>query len=167
MSFNPEEMLKGRMAESLVEELFSKSGNKIYRFGYEAILQNLTQIEKSFNTNNEAGKMIQTIPDFIIVDKNRNPTFLEVKFRRNGHLHNDDKERLLRIGDFWKAKIIIVNCHDRPFFNISTPKYFENGEFKSKPLMAENSWEIDADAYKKAEELVEKYLTKPLMDNSQ
>lgn len=42
----PENILKGRMAEGLVEELLKESGNKVYRFGYEAILQNLTQLEK-------------------------------------------------------------------------------------------------------------------------
>lgn len=40
--FTPEKMLKGRMAESMVEELLKRSDNKVYRFGYEAILQNLT-----------------------------------------------------------------------------------------------------------------------------
>jgi len=36
----PENILKGRMAESLVEELLKKCGNKVYRFGYE--VKNIT-----------------------------------------------------------------------------------------------------------------------------
>ena len=40
-----EGILKGRMAETLIEELLKKSGNTVYRFGYEAIMQNLTQLQ--------------------------------------------------------------------------------------------------------------------------
>ena len=47
-NFDPESMLKGRMAETLVDDLLKQSGNQVYRFGYEAILQNLTQIEQKF-----------------------------------------------------------------------------------------------------------------------
>ena len=43
---NPESILKGRMAESLVSEILREAGNQVYRFGYESTLQNLTQVEK-------------------------------------------------------------------------------------------------------------------------
>jgi hypothetical protein len=163
---DPEGMLKGRMAETLVEELLRKSGNTIYRFGYEAILQNLTQIEKSFNGIGEAGNRIRAIPDFIVLDKEGNSTFLEVKFRWNGQLHELDHERLVRIKDFWNAKIIFVNCSQKPYFKISYPPYFDNeGQFRSRPLTEETEWRIDPNAYQKSEDLVEKYLTPTLIKN--
>jgi hypothetical protein len=163
---DPEAMLKGRMAETLVEELLKKSGNKVYRFGYEAILQNLSQIQKSFENHSEAGERIRAIPDFIVIDEHDTPIFLEVKFRGNGELHNHDNERLERIKTFWKAKIIFVNCKRRPFFEVSTPPYFQNGLFEKTPLEKEAAWKIDADAYRAAEVLVEKYLSKPLIKSS-
>jgi hypothetical protein len=163
---DPESMLKGRMAETLVEELFKNSGNTIYRFGYEAILQNLTQIERSFSGENETEKRIRAIPDFIVIDNQGNPTLLEVKFRGNAQLHENDRERLMRIKDFWNAKIIFVNCIKKPYFQISTPPYYnEKDEFTSKPLPEETAWKIDQDAYKKAEALVEKYLGQTLIKN--
>ena len=61
----PESILKGRMAESLVEELLKQCGNKVYRFGYEAVLQNLTQLEKAFDRESEVGQRIKSIPDFM------------------------------------------------------------------------------------------------------
>lgn len=161
---DPEAMLKGRMAETLVEELFKNSGNTIYRFGYEAILQNLTQIERSFNDENETEKRIRAIPDFIVIDSKGNPTFLEVKYRSNGQLHVNDHERLNRIKEFWDAQIIFVNCVNKPYFQISTPPYYdENGVFISKALTEMNLWKIDSEAYKKAESLVEKYLANTLI----
>lgn len=160
-------MLKGRMAETLVEELFRKSGNKIYRFGYEAILQNLTQIEKSFNGSGEVGSRIRAIPDFVVLDREGNPTFLEVKFRWSGQLHEHDYERLVRIKNFWDAKIIFVNCSQRPFFKISYPPYFDKeGKLNLIPLTEETLWKIDLETYSKFEDLVEKYLSPTLLKNT-
>lgn len=157
-------MLKGRMAETLVEELLRSSGNTVYRFGYEAILQNLTQIEKNFNRSGDAGNRIRAIPDFIVLDKDNNPTFLEVKFRWNGKLHENDHERLSRIKEFWNAKMLFVNCDNKPYFQIANPPYFDaQGDFVSHPLLEETVWKIDPIIYEKTEALVEKYLKPTLL----
>jgi hypothetical protein len=159
-----ESMLKGRMAESLIEELLRKSGNTIYRFGYEAILQHLSQIKQNFDANTEAGKRIRSIPDFIVIDVNGNPIFIEVKFRWNGQPHFDDRVRFERIKSFWSAKIIFVNCVQKPYFRISSPPYFNKaGKFMSLPLRDETAWKIDPNVYEEFESLVEKYLTPTLV----
>ncbi|KKU52061.1 MAG: hypothetical protein UX72_C0010G0040 [Parcubacteria group bacterium GW2011_GWA2_47_10] len=166
-NFNPESMLKGRMAETLVEELLRKSGNAVYRFGYEAIMQNLAQIQQIFDRHTEAGERIRAIPDFIVIDVHGSPIFLEVKFRWNGQLHDDDKVRLDRIKNFWSAKMLFVNCFEKPFFRISDPPYVdENGKLTSKPLIEETAWKIDKDVYNEFEALVEKYLAPTLIKPS-
>ena len=163
-NFDPESMLKGRMAETLVEDLLKQSGNSVYRFGYEAILQNLTQIQQNFERYSDAGERIRAIPDFIVIDVNGGPIFLEVKFRWDGNPHDLDKQRFGRIGEFWGAKIIIVNRTEKPYFRITTPPYLdEKGLFQWKPLVEETSWKIDGAAYEKFESLVEKYLTPTLV----
>ncbi|MDD3808542.1 MAG: hypothetical protein PHG49_03475 [Candidatus Pacebacteria bacterium] len=81
MKMEAENMLKGRMAESLVEELFKLCGYKIYRFGYEAVLQNLVQVESNFEKYNDVAEKIRAIPDFIVIDSSGKPVFIEVKFR--------------------------------------------------------------------------------------
>ena len=57
---DPENVIKGRIAEALVEELLRSSGNKVYRFGYESILQNLTQTDADSTdtavTENRSGR---------------------------------------------------------------------------------------------------------------
>jgi len=162
-----ESMLKGRMAETLVEELLRKSGNTIYRFGYEAIMQNLIQIKKSFDAHSDVGERIRAIPDFIAIDKNGNPILLEVKYRWNGKIHPDDKERLKKIQNFWNAKIIFVNCSEKPFFRISVPPYLdEKGNLISKPLIEETLWKIDKNIYDEFEAIVKKYLTPTLIQNN-
>lgn len=53
-----ENILKGRIAESLVEELLRECESRVYRFGYESILQNLAQVEKVFDRYTEVGEQI-------------------------------------------------------------------------------------------------------------
>jgi len=162
-NFDPESMLKGRMAETMVEELLKRSENTVYRFGYEAIMQNLTQLKRNFDAHSDAGERIRAIPDFIVIDDKGRPLFLEVKYRWNGLLHADDLERFKKIKDFWNAKIIIVNSLKQPFFQIASPPYVkDNGDLVVKPLVKENSFKIDPGAYKDMEALVLKYLANTL-----
>lgn len=158
-----EGMLKGRMAETLVDELLKKSGNTVYRFGYEAILQNLTQITKRFEATSEVGQRIRAIPDFVVLDEESNPIFVEVKFRWNGKLHENDKASIERIKHFWNAKMIFVNCFERPFFQVSDAPYTDDeGNLITKPLIDDSSWKIDPEVYKEFELLVEKYMSPTL-----
>jgi len=156
-------MLKGRMAETLVDELLRKSGNTVYRFGYEAIMQNLAQIKRNFDAHSDVGEKIRAIPDFIVIGVNGEPIFLEVKYRWNGQLHDHDMERLKKIGEFWSAKIIFVNSLKKPFFRISSPPYVgAGGKLLYKSLLNETAWKIDPAVYEKFEALVTKYLSSTL-----
>lgn len=161
---NPESMLKGRMAETLFEELMRQSGNIVYRFGYEAIVQNLTQLEEKFDRYSEVGKRIRAIPDFIVIDKGGTPIFVEVKFRWKPELHKDDYKMLEEINKFWSAKMVFVNCWEQPYFRVSNPPYVnKKGEITLKPLLEEAHWKIDNGVYKQYEDLVHRYLTPTLV----
>jgi len=148
-----------------VEELLKNSGNIVYRFGYEAIVQNLVQLEGSFDRNSEVGERIRAIPDFIVIDKEGNPSFLEVKFRWKLELDaKKDYLRLERIHKFWNAQILFVNCWEQPYFRISEPPYVDKkGKLITKPLLDEKRWKIDKTAYNECEELVHRYLTPTLV----
>lgn len=159
-----ESMLKGRMAETLFEELMHQSGNIIYRFGYEAIVQNLAQLEGKFDRYSEVGERIRAIPDFIVVDKKGKPVFVEVKFRWKPELHENDYKMLEKIDKFWGAKIIFLNCWEQPYFRICDPPYLDNAKKLSlKPLLNETDWKIDKKIYTEYENLVYRYLTPTLV----
>lgn len=161
---NPESMLKGRMAETLFEELMRQSGNIVYRFGYEAIVQNLTQLEERFDRNSEVGERMRAMPDFIVVDKKGRPDFVEVKFRWKPELHKTDFAMLERIHTLWNARIVFVNCWEQPYFRISDPPYLNRRkEFIARPLIEEIDWKIDKNLYGVYEELVHRYLTPTLI----
>lgn len=165
-----EAMLKGRMAETLVEEMLKKSGNVVYRFGYEAIVQNLVQLEGSFDRYSEVGERMRAIPDFIVLDNKGDPTFVEVKFRWDPDvpLHDSTIETLERVEKYWNALIIFVNCAEKPYFRICKPPYFKNFSQPKKglvfePLTSATKWNIAPEVYAEYESLVEKYLTPTLV----
>jgi len=163
---NPESILKGRMAESLVSEILHEAGNQVYRFGYESILQNLTQVERVFDRDCEVGKKIRDIPDLLVINKKGEPFFVEVKFRWSPEWHKDDIEMLDRLNHFWKPIIIFVNCYKKPYFLITkSPYHGKNKELKGWPLEKADYLNISKDILKKYEDLVEKYLA-PTLNNS-
>jgi len=156
----PENILKGRMAESLVEELFKQCGNKVYRFGYEAILQNLTQLEKLFNRESEVGQRISSIPDFIVINKQGKPFFVEVKFRTDFVVYSKDIGRLDFIEKFWQVKIILVTTQ-HPYFRVSNSPYLdEKQQWNWISLKGDHNFEISDDILKHFDELVGKYYLK-------
>jgi len=156
----PENILKGRIGESLVEELLKNSGNKVYRFGYEAVLQNLTQLEKTFDRDNEVGQRIRSIPDFIVINKEGKPFFIEVKFRTDFTVHSEDIKRIELVEKFWKAKIIIVTLK-KPYFRIlSSPYLNEKQEWNWVSLEKDKGLNVTPDALNQFNDLVEKYYLK-------
>lgn len=164
-----ENMLKGRMAESLVEEMLKRSGNTVYRFGYESVIQNLAQLEEQFDRYTEVGERIRAIPDFVVLDKKGKPTFVEVKFRWDptGELHDNTIEILERVEKYWNAEMIFVNCVEKPFFRICKPPYFKTISQPKRglvldPLLEVSAWNISPELYAEYESLVEKYFTPTL-----
>ena len=138
---DPENILKGRIGESLVIEILREAGNQVYQFGYESTLQNLTQLEKIFDLHSETGEKIRSIPDLLVINKNGEPFFIEVKFRSLPEWHKNDFQMLKRLKDFWKPVIIFVNCHTKPYFLVVKPPYCDkNKKLKGWPLEKVMSW---------------------------
>lgn len=161
-----EDVLKGRMAECLVEELLKESGNKVYRFGYESVLQNLTQVEKIFDRYSEIGEKIRSIPDLLVINKEGKPFFIEVKFRWHPEWHENDFKMLDYLSSFWRPIIIFVNCYKKPYFLITKLPYRnKKKELSGWPLEKANYLNISKNIITKYEVLVEKYLT-PTLDSS-
>ena len=147
-----EDLLKGRMAECLVEDLLKKSGNKVYRFGYESILQNLTQISghPALDRNEIVTKKLRSIPDFVVVNSKKKPFFVEVKFRTKVKVYERD---LKLIEDFWQAKVIMITI-EKPYFRI-----LENntGSRNWVSLAEDRDLGVSKEVLEEFDKLVEKY----------
>jgi len=116
MLFNPENMIKARIAETLVEEMFRREGYQVYRFGYESILQNLVQNGNRIDKEYDVGLTVTSMPDFLVVKDNK-PNFIEVKFRKNGKLN---RKKFIS----WAEGRILLVFPFPPYFKISRVEEF-------------------------------------------
>lgn len=164
-----ENILKGKIAENLVEGLLKKSGNRVYRLGSEAALENVVSVERLFSKDSDIGKKISSIPDFMIIGAQEKPLFVEVKFRTDPE--SLEEELLLEkdpLEKFWEAKIILVTTKNRPYFRVLTPPYFAKEKKEGWPIPVfkwiplENDPDIisDSETLEEFDALVKKYYSK-------
>jgi len=162
----PESIIKGKLAESLVEELLKSAGNRVYRLGSDALLENIVSLEPEFNKEGVLGKKIASIPDFALISGRGKPLFVEVKFRSEPESLEEEllleKEWLER---FWEVKIILVTTKEKPFFRVLTPPYFAKEKREGwpipvclwKPLELEAEFGIERKTIQEFEALAIKY----------
>lgn len=72
-------MIKGRIAEALIEQLFIKLKYRVYRYGMENTIPGIMELLKGIRS--DVATMIKRMPDFVIQDKQGEAHFIEVKFR--------------------------------------------------------------------------------------
>jgi hypothetical protein len=151
---DPLNIIKGRIAEALVEELLRTCGNNVYRFGYESLLQNLIQADANFDRKTKNGQQVRSIPDFVVVNASGKPTFVEVKFRSDPEWLKG--QLLRRIEEFWHAKVVLVTI-TRPYFRVARLDPSSDGCL-FEPLEAERDFNITHGALRQFEPLVRRFL---------
>ncbi len=73
-------MIKGRIAETLIEELFLSLGYDVFRYGMENTVPGITKLLK--DVRSDVADNIRRMPDFVVKRDNK-VFFVEVKFRAN------------------------------------------------------------------------------------
>lgn len=156
--------LKSRMAESLVYDLLTESGNDVYRIGYRTLLPSTLAVEDALESRPTIFKKLRAVPDFLVLDKKGNPHLVDVKFRWNPQGHETDIAKLKKMGELWdEALIIFVNCSEKPYFRIShAPFINKQGQIITAPLHEHDVFKISLGLMSKFEHLVLKYLTPTL-----
>ncbi len=75
-------MIKGRIAETLIQELFLSLKYNVFRYGMEHTVPGIAELLRG--VKGEVAKQIKRMPDFVIQHKDSKKTFfVEVKFRAN------------------------------------------------------------------------------------
>jgi len=82
-----EDMIKGRIAEAIVKCMFEDLGFEVIPYGYEHTCPTLAK--KEHLIQGDVKNHIRKAPDFIIVDKNNEANFIEVKFRADGKFRKE------------------------------------------------------------------------------
>lgn len=98
-------MIKGRIAETLIQELFLSLGYNVFRYGMENTIPGIMELLKGIKT--EVADEIRRMPDFVVQNpKNSSVYFVEVKFRKSGVFRLKD---LPRDYPYHNAFIILVS----------------------------------------------------------
>jgi len=87
-NFYKEGMIKGRIAETLIEELFLTLKYNVFRYGMENTVPGIMKLLKDVKT--EVANDIRRMPDFV-VQKGKDIFFVEVKFRKSEEFDKNDK----------------------------------------------------------------------------
>lgn len=80
-SFYKENMIKGRIAETLIEELFLSLGYSVFRYGMENTVPGIMSLLKG--VRGDVATNIRRMPDFVVQNKSGEVFFIEVKFRKS------------------------------------------------------------------------------------
>lgn len=77
------DVIKGRLAETLIQQLFLSSGYNVFRYGMESTIPAIMGLLKDVHT--EVAQEIRRMPDFVIQHpQTKDVHFIEVKFRAGG-----------------------------------------------------------------------------------
>lgn len=98
-------MIKGRIAETLVQELFLSLGYNVFRYGMENTIPGIMELLKGVRS--DVAQEIRRMPDFVMQNpKTKDVYFVEVKFRASGEFKLKD---LPKNYPYENAYIILVS----------------------------------------------------------
>jgi len=80
-------VIKGRIAETIVEELFRSLGFQVFSYGMENSIPGIKDLLKG--VRGDVSKNIRQMPDFVVFKDNQ-AHFIEVKYRASGELKLSD-----------------------------------------------------------------------------
>jgi hypothetical protein len=98
-------MIKGRIAETLIQELFLSLKYNVFRYGMENTIPGIMELLKGVRS--DVADEIRRMPDFVMQNpKNNTVYFVEVKFRASGEFKLKD---LPNNYPYSKAYIVLVS----------------------------------------------------------
>lgn len=98
-------MIKGRIAETLIQELFLSLGFNVFSYGMENTIPGIMELLKGVRS--DVAQEIRRMPDFVIQNpKSKDVYFVEVKFRAKGEFTIKD---LPKNYPYKNAYIVVVS----------------------------------------------------------
>jgi hypothetical protein len=98
-------MIKGKIAETLIEQLFLSHKYTVFRYGMEYVMPGLSASMKSMQP--EMAERFRNMPDFVVQHRHYKETyFVEVKFRANGCFTEKELDKNYPYDD---ALVIVVS----------------------------------------------------------
>jgi len=84
-----ENSIKGRVAETIIQELFLAHEYNVFHYGMERSIPGIAQLTRK--TNGPVNQQIRSMPDFVVQDQRNNKLhFVEVKYLASGKFSLED-----------------------------------------------------------------------------
>ena len=102
-----ENAIKGRVAETIIQELFLSHSYNVFHYGMERSVPGIAQLTRK--THGSVRDQIRSMPDFVVQDPRNNKLhFVEVKYRASGAFSIQDIK-----GDYpWPHAFFIIVSRD-------------------------------------------------------
>ncbi len=114
-------IIKARVAETIIQELFQANNYNVFNFGMERAAP--AMLGKIHHLSDDVAKSIRCMPDFVVQNKlNGELYYVEVKFRASGWFSVDE---LMKDFPYKNAHFIIVSPYS---IKAISYKELENGE---------------------------------------
>ena len=99
-------MIKGRIAETLIEELFLSLDYKVFRYGMENTVPGIMKLLRG--VRGDVANDIRRMPDLVVQNPKTNKVyFIEIKFRKSGVF--DKTEKCLKNYPYVNAYFVVVS----------------------------------------------------------
>ncbi len=118
-------VIKGRIAETIVEELFRSLGFQVFSYGMENSIPGIKDLLKG--VRGDVSKNIRQMPDFVVFKDNQ-AHFIEVKYRASGELKLSD---FSKYGDYPFENALFVLVTKKHIKCISYKELSEGKEITS------------------------------------
>lgn len=118
-------VIKGRIAETIVEELFRSLDFQVFNYGMENSIPGIKDLLKG--VRGDVAKSIRQMPD-LVVFKDKKAHFIEVKYRASGELKLSDIEKY---GDYPFENALFVLVTKKHIKCISFAELLEGKEITS------------------------------------
>ncbi|PCI12071.1 MAG: hypothetical protein COB73_00320 [Flavobacteriaceae bacterium] len=118
-------VIKGRIAETIVEELFRSLGFQVFSYGMENSIPGIKDLLKG--VRGDVSKNIRQMPDFVVFKDNQ-AHFIEVKYRASGELKLKD---ISKYGDYPFENALFVLVTKKHIKCISYKELSEGKEITS------------------------------------
>lgn len=137
---NPESIIKGRIAEHIVELLLEDSGYKVIRIAQEGLLINVArEATQKLSHSDSAGK-ITTAPSFAVVDKKgKDVALVKVKFRGEKSKGGNIAHGIGQLQKYWPEAMLVVVSEKKPNFIAVSKTGNEKPIEESFPLIKKES----------------------------
>jgi hypothetical protein len=118
-------VIKGRIAETIVEELFRSLDFQVFSYGMENTIPGIKDLLKGVKS--DVSKSIRQMPDFVVFKENE-AHFIEVKYRTSGELKLSD---ISKYGDYPFENALFVLVTKKHIKCISYKELSEGEEITS------------------------------------